>query len=500
MVQGRRRGAIAAFIVAAMLPVAVGATATPVAAAAAPCKVVNVRTGVATNRLQVALDAAAANDTLRITGVCSGSFSIGDGYAADRRLTLRKGATAATLRGNGGRVVAVESGTISIVGIRITGGKGYDCPSGDSADGCGGGIWNAGALTLTGMTVDGNDSTGAGVTMHDGGGIYNAPTGTLHLVRSTVKGNTAPEGAGIYNALGGHVRILRSTVSANTATYPVLANARGGGIYNAGVLTIDLSTISGNTATSPVEATGGGIWSGGPSSSITLVRSTVAGNTVGGAAAVSGGGVYLTDASPATITRSTISGNRATDNGQGGGISVDATSLDIIASTISGNVAGLQYGGIAAGGPLTLLSSTVTANRAPIVGGVAASGLFALQSTILAGNRSTNIDDPDEDCSAFPGNTSGDHSIIGVAVAGHCGNFTDGADGTKVGTAAKPVNPKLGPLASNGGPTRTHALLAGSPAIGAGGPKPCAATTDQRGVARPKPTGSRCDIGAYERS
>ncbi len=64
------------------------------------------------------------------------------------------------------------------------------------------------------------------------------------------------------------------------------------------------------------------------------------------------------------------------------------------------------------------------------------------------------------------------------------------------------MNPLLGPLANNGGPTQTHALLAGSPAIDAGNPatpgsggNACEAT-DQRGYARP--AGLACDIGAYE--
>ncbi len=94
------------------------------------------------------------------------------------------------------------------------------------------------------------------------------------------------------------------------------------------------------------------------------------------------------------------------------------------------------------------------------------------------------------------GTAVADHSLLG-AVNG-CGSLTDGVDFNQAGLAGDLLDPLLGPLAKNGGPTRTHALLTDSPAIDAGGS--CAKTTDQRGVARPKPAGGACDVGAYERS
>jgi hypothetical protein len=69
-------------------------------------------------------------------------------------------------------------------------------------------------------------------------------------------------------------------------------------------------------------------------------------------------------------------------------------------------------------------------------------------------------------------------------------------DGNQVGTAAAPVDPKLGALGDHGGPTQMHALLLGSPAIDAGSMVDCPAV-DQLGVSRPQ--GSGCDIGSYER-
>jgi hypothetical protein len=84
-----------------------------------------------------------------------------------------------------------------------------------------------------------------------------------------------------------------------------------------------------------------------------------------------------------------------------------------------------------------------------------------------------------------------------------CAGLVNGVNGDKVGTAASPINPLLGPLTGNGGATQTHALFQGSPAIDAGSPQvpggggfgACAAT-DQRNVGRP--IGAQCDMGAYE--
>ena len=92
------------------------------------------------------------------------------------------------------------------------------------------------------------------------------------------------------------------------------------------------------------------------------------------------------------------------------------------------------------------------------------------------------------------------HNLIGRNDG--CSGFTNGVNGDKVGSGASPINPLLGALANYGGPTQTHALIPGSPAIDAGNPLPpggggfACAGTDQRGVARPQ--GAACDIGAVE--
>jgi hypothetical protein len=89
---------------------------------------------------------------------------------------------------------------------------------------------------------------------------------------------------------------------------------------------------------------------------------------------------------------------------------------------------------------------------------------------------------------------SGGYNLIGDSSGSTA--FTNGVNGDQVGSAASRLDPKLGALATNGGPTQTHAPLAGSPAIDAGPLAPCPTAADQRGVARPQ--GLRCDIGAVE--
>jgi hypothetical protein len=181
-----------------------------------------------------------------------------------------------------------------------------------------------------------------------------------------------------------------------------------------------------------------------------------------------------------------VSGNRS--SGSAGGVGTSAnTNLALNGSTVSGNVAdtdgvdGGNAGGLFASGTETpSASSTIT---------------FA--NTIVAGNTDTTGDQEDVSCSNFP---PGDFISLGFNLIGtattNCALFELGS------TDLANVGALLGPLASNSGPTQTHALLAGSPAIDAGNPAPpgsganaCPAT-DQRGNARPQ--GARCDIGAFE--
>jgi hypothetical protein len=96
-------------------------------------------------------------------------------------------------------------------------------------------------------------------------------------------------------------------------------------------------------------------------------------------------------------------------------------------------------------------------------------------------------------------NSSGEVFARFSLIGDGTGSPITNTDGNQVGNVppnTSPIDSRLGPLADNGGPTRTHALLLGSPAIDAAS-TPICPTTDQRGVLRPQ--GPACDIGSYER-
>jgi len=297
-------------------------------------------------------------------------------------------------------------------------------------------------VQISGVTIRNGSSDGYG------GGICNY--GTLILNSSTISGNVAARGGGIYNA--GMLTLNTSSVNGNTAAANI-----GGGIFNeGGTLILNSSSVSGNT-------NGGIVHFGG---TLTLNSSTVSGNT-------NFRGIQIIQGT-ATLTNSTVSGN--TINGSSAGISNGGT-LTLTNSTVSGNSARDSGGGIGNGRTLTLNSSTVSGNSAGVGGGINndSHATSTLKNTIVADNST--------DCAGSI--TSAGHNL---SSDGTC-SFT--APGDLMNT-----DPVLAPLANNGGPTQTHALLAGSPAIEVGSPDCPPPATDQRGVGRPQ--GAACDIGAFE--
>ena len=343
--------------------------------------------------------------------------------------------------------------------------------SGSTASNNGGGIANSGTLTLANSIVSGSTTSG------NGSGIYNFSSGILTLTNSTITGNSAEggHGGGITNT--GTMTIANTTVSGNSTPGSV---RKGGGIYNnGGPLNITNSTVSGNTAVQG----GGGIYNIG---TVTITDSTVSGNK---AETSSGAGGIFNDSGTVTLTNSTITGNSA-EGGHGGGITNTGT-MTIANTTVSGNSTpgSVRKGGgiYNNGGPLNITNSTVTGNSANSNGGGIHnnSGITELVNTIIAENTASS----GPDCSGSP--TSLGYNLIGDDTG--CG-FT-AAPGDLVGDGANPIDPVLGPLQDNSGPTETHALLPGSPAIDAGDDG-AAPATDQRGVARPQ--GPTSDIGAYE--
>ena len=369
-------------------------------------------------------------------------------------LTIDGGSAGITISGdNQYRVFEVGSGAKLTLSNLTVADSGSDAP-----DGGGGAILNVGGtLEVINSTLSGNSAP------NGGGAILNAE-GTVTVSNSTLSGNSVSNGygGGISNNYG-TVTVSNSTLSGNSAD-----NGGGGAIFNAeGMVTVSNSTLSGNSAPTSTNADylgyGGAIYnSAGRLGTLEVINSTLSGNS----APNGGGGIYNTDGTLEVIN-STLSGN-SVSNGRGGGINFYGGTLEVINSTLSGNSAPNGGGGGISntGGSTVTLKNTIVANS-PSASGGSCYGAIA--------NGGYNLDS-DNTC----GFSTNNNSLSGVA-------------------------PMLGPLADNGGPTMTHALLAGSPAIDQG--NSFEATTDQRGLPRPidfvgivnASGGDGSDIGAFER-
>jgi hypothetical protein len=296
----------------------------------------------------------------------------------------------------------------------------------------GGGIFSRSPLTLTRVQLG---TTSRPNVAQDGGGLYTVNVGAT-IVRSRIEGNQARNagagsGGGIFNSVNADVELDRTTLTGNSS------DRAGGAITNFGAtMTISATTLSDNQVIAGAgEAFGGGISNmfdaaDGPAT-LTMINDTVTGNQAGGGATAGfGGGLDNQAQASATLTNVTLSRNRAGSTGTGGGI----------------------YN----------------------------NGDAALRGTILAGNTAAHA-----------------HANCGLPVALTSNGYNLSSDTTcglnGVGDQTD-VNPLLGPLANNGGPTETEALKVGSPGVDAVEfcPPP---KTDQRGVNRQGP----CDVGAFER-
>lgn len=284
----------------------------------------------------------------------------------------------------------------------------------------------------------------------------------------------------IFNVAAG------STVSISNLTFinGVSGSGGGGAIFNAGNLTIIGCTFTGNKATGP-GGEGGAIDSEGSfgnDGSLTVVNSTISGNS----ADTDGGGILNCGNSFATLTNVTITNNLADANadseGSGGGLAqVSSSNLVLYNTIIAGNFKTSSSGAITSGGITPPDNITPTGSKDDV--------FVRPESSPGAGDNS--VIDP-----------SSANNLIGVNT-GLSTDISNGTNGNQIGTAASPIDPKLKPLASNGGPTQTHLLLPSSPARDAGNVSVAIyngtpLTTDQRGTGFPRVIGSSVDIGAVE--
>ena len=436
--------------------------------------------------------------------------------------------SAITIEGNGGRIsrpkndtlyrlIAVtNTGDLTLNNLTLSGGRQY----------FGGAIINGGTLTISAATISGAAANSGGVVFNGpnrhltmsgssltkneaylGGVIFNY-RGSVTIENSSISNNKSLKGSGIY-ALGGKVEIENSTISGNKA---IPGNPRtdnwGGGVfayfasvtvsnstlsknsasYGAGVMTqssiveIENSVISSNKAT----VYGGGVFS--TNGYLTIDESEILKN-----AAAIGGGIAASSIS-LVISNSTISQNRAT---YAGGVSSRTFIGKIDNSTISGNKASATGGGVTHfSGSLEVTNSTITGNSAKQGGGIYnPSNQLSLSRTIVAGNKATT--GPEINNLTANGATvvADNFNLFGVSGNSGVVEVTVGASDIVPSVALGSI---LDKLAENGGPTPTHALVTGSPAVDAvPGALPECSGTDQRGVSRPQ--GAGCDIGAFEK-
>ena len=279
--------------------------------------------------------------------------------------------------------------------------------------------------------------------------------------------------------------MIDSTLT-NNQIYSSLGYAIGGGASVSGDVLLDHSTITHNSVSN---ASGGlteigGLDAGGK---LVMMYSTISDNAVGGLVDAPGSIGGARALGGATISNSTISGNTA-DGGVGGlRIYGSAASPNTITnSTISGNTA-RSVGGVYARGPTTIRSSTIAFNTETAFangGGLRLGYAVAdIESSIIASN--TSAGSAQNIGLGISGGVSGANDLIGASPSVTLPPGTIEAD------------PQLLPLADNGGPTKTHALGSGSPALDAGN-NDASLSTDQRGTGFPREVGAAPDIGAFE--
>jgi CSLREA domain-containing protein len=397
-------------------------------------------------------------------------------------------------------------------------------------------INDTGAFSVEGLTL----TKGAGAPQ--GGAIFGYSSSDITLNNVTVSDSVATgQGAGIFlGSGGGGLTINNSTVSGNTSS------SSGGGVFAYGPVAMSRTTISGNSAQA-----GAGVLSGGKYAPIEVTNSVVSGNQ---ATSGSGGGIMIVGGSKyaggkLNIVDTTISGNTAVEGGAGAFVAelAAANRLKVLRSTISGNQGGpSSFGGglkIAYGteGIVALVDSTISGNSATVGGGVSLgtdnparvvgdTGSIEFNNSTIADNTATSrgggmyLNRYDPGGGFTSATIEFNSTIVADNAAGGSAQDLDRANGSGGGgfdsgfslierrgdapvITSGPnllgIDPKLGPLADNGGSTRTQLPAPSSTAVDKGDSSRL--DLDQRGFSRlvdlgipNAPTGNGTDIGAVE--
>ncbi|MCW5890226.1 MAG: right-handed parallel beta-helix repeat-containing protein [bacterium] len=390
----------------------------------------------------------------------------------------------------GGSLYANLVGGLSVAGSRFT-----SCTAGGGAGGCVYAVLTGGGFTFADTVVEDASATAGGgvlaVTDQDGsitncrftgnasngggGAIYSQAAGTFGITGSRFERNDGGAGPGgaIYHAGNGGVTLTDVAFVDNGA-------AVGGAILVATdqALAITRGTFRDNVA---APGPGGGIYVTA-AGALTLAESAIEGNV---STLTPGGGAYVVSVAGAvTVERSTFANNAAlTSNGIAGALFAAGTGLTVGNSTFSGNTAGGQGGALYAAVPTTIASSTFVGNGAAVEGSSIFNGAAVSIRGSVLGRPAFGAG-----CAGVALTSDGDNvdQDGGCALAG----IRDRAD----------LDPQLGPLQDNGGPTPTHEPAPTSPLVDTNGG--ICPPTDQRGVARPTDGNDDgtvgCDVGAVE--
>ncbi|MCA9053827.1 MAG: hypothetical protein KDA75_08315, partial [Planctomycetaceae bacterium] len=405
----------------------------------------------------------------------------------------------------------------------------------------------ASQISIVDSTLRDNTTTG----LSGGGGAVYVLSAALVITDSTIEENSTSGNGGAGGAIYGVDGLIQIQDSILNGNFTSNSNAPGGAVFSSNGPVLVERTVLHDNMTTGSNSRGGAIATTNAAASVTVIDSTINSNgTMGSSAA---GGAISTQSAGVSVLRSSIHDNATTGNNSDGGAlaSVDGA-IVVDLSTLSGNTTGgssadggaiaslasagvtirnstlsgnrVDGTGVRGGGAIyvnnsdvLIVNSTITNNSAHTGGGIGVANLYAGESltiinSIVAGNTATTS--PDFTAPAgTPGTLVVRHSLIGrsdgTTLAPTSGSTPDG-NGNFIGgaTSGTAINPQLGPLTHNGGPTRVHALLPGSLAIDSadktlatdtGLPGGMKLTSDQRLAPFSRLAGVDVDMGAYER-